>query len=214
MYKEVRIMSTFSKVESRLNHLQRGKPFSIERFYTLGTVSAVQKAMSRMAQGGVIERVSKGYYVRPKPLKAMPSIKMTTSAKELAAVWAKDHGYTLVPQGLEAAHRLGLQQQAPMKVVYWSSGPSREFRIGNEVVEVKHRADRALLWPNKPEGSLLRGLLVLSPNEVADSEVMLAFKRLSLAKPEALQAIKKLRDQVLPQDWQKKLAHCEEMLMQ
>lgn len=208
----VRIMSIYSKVEHRLSRMQRGKPFSIEGFYSLGTLSAVQKAMSRLAQSGEITRVSKGYYVRPKPLAIMPSIKTTTSAIELAHTWAKDHGYALVPQGLEAAHRLGLQQQAPMKVIYWTSGPSRSFKIGSEVVEVKHRANKNLRWANKPEGALLRSLSVLSPSEVAESDILQVFNRLSLSGSEAANIVRKLREQVLPKSWQRKLEYCEEVL--
>ncbi len=206
-------MSAFSKVAARLSRMQRGKSFNIEGFYSLGTLTAVQKAMSRLAQAGEVVRVSKGYYVRPKPLKAMPAIKVTTSARELAHTWAKNHSYSLVPQGLEAAHRLGLQQQAPMKTIYWSSGPTRTFKIGNEVVEIKHRAKKVLRWPNKPEGALLRGLLALAPGEVAESDILLAFKRLSLATPEAIKVVQKLRNQALPPAWQSKLAHCEVMLL-
>ena len=154
------------KVTSRVNRMKRGVPFSITGFYSLGNHTSVQKALSRLAQEGVVERVSKGFYVRPKTLSSMPSIKATTSAEQVARVWAKEHGYKLVRQGQEAAYRLGLQTQAPMKTVYWSNGPSREFRIGNQVVEVRHIGAQKLRWVKEPVGSLLRGLLVTPPESV------------------------------------------------
>ena len=115
-------MSVAIKVSSRVDRMRRGVPFSITGFYSLGSKVAVQKAMSRLVQEGVLERVAKGFYVRPKPLPSMPSIKTTASADQVAKVWAKEHGYKLVTQGQESAYRLGFQTQAPMKKVYWTNG--------------------------------------------------------------------------------------------
>ncbi|WP_223826444.1 DUF6088 family protein [Spongiibacter pelagi] len=197
------------KVASRINHMKRGIPFSITGFYSLGNRTSVQKAISRLAQEGVVERVSKGFYVRPKPLPSMPSIKTTTSAEQVAKVWAKENGYKLVSQGQEAAYRLGFQTQAPMKKVFWSNGPSREFRIGNQVVEVRHITKQKLRWENAPEGTLLRGLLVTPPESIEVSNLRKAVERLSLTPAETKAVVKKLT--ALPQlnAWQSKLEQLE-----
>lgn len=202
-------MSVAMKVSSRVNRMKRGVPFSITGFYSLGTHTSVQKAISRLAQEGVVERVSKGFYVRPKPLQSMPSIKTTTSAEQVAKVWAKEHGYKLVSQGQEAAYRLGFQTQAPMKTVYWSNGPSREFRIGNQVVEVRHISSQKLRWEKTPEGTLLRGLLVTPPESVELSGLKRAIQRLSLSPVEAKSVLHKLRSVPLLNAWQGKLQQLE-----
>lgn len=202
-------MSVAMKVSSRVNRMKRGVPFSITGFYSLGSRTSVQKAISRLAQEGVVERVSKGFYVRPKPLPSMPSIKTTASAEQVAKVWAKEHGYKLVSQGQEAAYRLGFQTQAPMKTVYWSNGPSREFRIGNQVVEVRHISGQKLRWGKTPEGTLLRGLLVMSPESVELSGLKRAIQRLSLSPVEARAVLHKLRSLPLLNAWQEKLQQLE-----
>jgi len=190
--------------------MKRGIPFSITGFYTLGSRTSVQKAFSRLAQEGVLERVSKGFYVRPKPLPSMPSIKTTASAEQVARVWAKVHGYKLVSQGQEAAYRLGLQTQAPMKTIFWSNGPSREFKIGNEVVEVRHITGQKLRWGNGPEGALLRGLLVTPPESVEVSNLKTAFSRLSISGSEVREILHKLSALPLLQGWQNKFRQLEQ----
>lgn len=55
-----------------------------------------------------------------------------------------------------------MQTQAPVKRIYWSNGPTREFKVGNETVIVQHKSESKLKWLNRPEGELLRGLLSLS----------------------------------------------------
>ncbi|MDP2522961.1 DUF6088 family protein [Neptunomonas phycophila] len=203
-------MSVAGNVASRINRMKRGIPFSITGFYSLGSNTSVQKAISRLAKEGVVERVSKGFYVRPKPLPSIPSIKTTASADQVAKVWAKEHSYKLVSQGQEAAYRLGLQTQAPMKTVYWSNGPSREFRIGNQVVEVRHISDQKLRWAKGPEGVLLRGLLVTPPEFVDLAGLKKAARRLSLTPSETKAVAKKLKGLPSLAAWQSKLQQLEQ----
>jgi hypothetical protein len=206
-------MSVSALVTNRVSRMKRGTPFSIEGFYSLGTTTSVQKAMSRLAKEEIIVRVAKGIYSRPKPLKNIPSIKITAKAEEVAKVWARTHHYKMVPQGLEAAYRLGMQTQAPMKSVYWTTGPSREFKIGNEVVQVHHTAKSKLQWENKPEGTLFRGLLALSPKHTSESSLKNALTRLQLSKSETLKVIAKLQKNAMLAMWKLKLENVERSLL-
>jgi hypothetical protein len=206
-------MSVSSLVNNRVSRMKRGTPFSIEGFYSLGTITSVQKAMSRLAKEEIIVRVAKGIYSRPKPLKSIPSIKITAKAEEVAKTWARTHHYKMVPQGLEAAYRLGMQTQAPMKSVYWTTGPSREFKIGNEVVQVHHTAKSKLQWENKPEGTLFRGLLALSPKHTSESSLMNALTRLKLTESETLKVISKLQKNAMLAMWKQKLENVKKSFL-
>ena len=205
-------MSVSALVANRVSRMRRGTPFSIEGFYTLGTTASVQKAMSRLAKEEKIIRVAKGIYSRPKPLKSIPSIKMIAKAEEVAKTWARIHHYKMVPQGLEAAYRLGMQTQAPMKSIYWTTGPTREFKVGNEVVQVHHVAKNKFQWANKPEGALFRGLLALSPEHTSESSLKIALIRLQLTKGEALKVISKLQKNAMLALWKHKLENVERSL--
>jgi hypothetical protein len=55
-------MSVSTLVANRVSRMKRGTPFSIEGFYSLGTTTSVQKAMSRLAKEEIIVRVAKGIY--------------------------------------------------------------------------------------------------------------------------------------------------------
>lgn len=205
-------MSVASKVSSRVNRMKRGEPFSISGFYSLGNLTSVQKAMSRLTKEGVISRAAKGIYVRPKPLTNIPSITVTASAEQVARSWAREHGYKLVPQGQEAAYRLGLQTQAPIKMIFWSNGPSREFKVGNEAVTIRHTTRQKLRWANLPEGELLRSLAVTPPEAIELSSLLNAFKRLSLSGSEAKAVAYKLSTTNTLSAWQQKLQQCGSLL--
>ncbi|MDP4536906.1 DUF6088 family protein [Alkalimonas collagenimarina] len=206
-------MSVSALVAHRVSRLQKGTPFTIEGFYALGSVTSVQKAMSRLAQEGTVVRVAKGIYARPKPLKSFPSIQTSATAEEVAWSWARNHNYALVPQGLEEAYRLGLQTQAPVKTVFWSSGPSREFKVGNQQVVVKHTAHSKLRWANKPEGAFYRALLVLSAEHTPLQHLKAALKRLNLTSNEVIPVIRKLKLQPTLISWQNKLTMLESELL-
>ncbi len=93
--------------------------------------------------------------------------------------------------------------------MYWSNGPSREFRVGNQVVEVRHISRQKLRWEKAPEGTLLRGLLVTPPESVEVSGLKKAFQRLSLSPLETRSVLHKLRSLPLLNAWQGKLQQFE-----
>lgn len=203
-------MSVSAQVTHRLQRMKRGAPFAISRFYDLGSQTAVQKALSRLHEEGVVERVAKGIYVRPKPLASFPAITIKPSAETIARTWAREHHYRLVPQGLEAAYRLGLQNQAPVQTIFWSDGPSRTFATGHEVVEVRHITGQKLRWIGRPEGELLRGLSVTPPAAVELPALRKALKRLRLSEEEGRTVIERLKASLLPKAWRDKLSELEE----
>lgn len=185
-------MSIQAKVEIRIKRIQKGLPFAINGFYKLGSRAAVQKALSRLTKLGEIFRLQRGIYCRPKPLKSLPSLTVTASAEQVAQLWARQHKYKLVSQGLEEAYRLGLQTQAPITKLYWTNGPSREFLVGNQKVVVKHIGENLLKWSNAPEGRLLRALSVFGESELPNSAFKQVFSRLQIAGQEANELLNKL----------------------
>lgn len=205
-------MHTSTKVYDRVARLKKGAPFLIESFYALGTRASVQKALGKMVKRGEIIRVSKGIYVRPKTIALVPSIIITTSPEQVARIWAKNRGFKLATQGLEAAYQIGFQTQAPLKTVFWSNGPTREFKIGHATAYVRHVSDKKLRWLGRPEGMLLRSMSVTNPEYIEIGVIKTALKRLSLKGTEAKTVIRKLQKASLSLGWQSKLAQLEGMI--
>lgn len=191
--------------------MKRGEPFSITRLYALGSHSSVQKAISRLTQEGEVVRLRKGFYVRPKPLASLPAIKTTASAEQVAKAWAKQYGYKLVSQGLEAAYRIGFQTQAPMKKVFWSNGSNAQFKIGNQIVEVRHVSQQKLLWEAKPEGILLRAMLATPPEAVDTANLKKAIQRLSLTPTQTADIAEKLITLNILSNWKENLKRLKEL---
>jgi len=128
-------MSTSEKVTRQLQRMRRGVPFSISQFHELGSAASVQKALSRLAHEGLIERVAKGIYVRPKSLASMPSIKISASAEQIAKKWAQQNGYTLVRQGIESAYRLAFRHRHPSKPFFGVTARAECFRLAMKLLK-------------------------------------------------------------------------------
>ena len=97
-------------------------------------------------------------------------------AASVVKIIAKDRGETIQMQGAEAALRFGLSTQAPMTPLFETSGPSREFKIGNLPVRLKHLSQRQLRLAGKPSGMALSALWHLEKN-IASTSVLSAIRR-------------------------------------
>ncbi len=185
-------MNVQTKVENRIKHLEKGLPFFTHNFYELGSTAAVQKALSRLTEQGVIKRVQRGVYCRPKPLKSIPSITTVASADDVARKWARENGYKLLSHGIEEAYKLGLQTQSPIIKLYWTNGPSREFKVGNQKVKVVQVKGELLKWGNKSQGRLLRALSMFENFELSEEAIKKAFSRLNLEENEGYHLVERI----------------------
>ena len=132
----------------------------------LGSRSAVDQALSRLARKGDLMRVCQGVYVRPIQTRFGPSPppveRVLTS---LSALWSE----TIVPCGGMAANDLGLTTQVPIRPVYLTSGPNRQLKLGELAVELRHAPRWQLVAPHRPAGDAVRALAWLGPEEVEEN---------------------------------------------
>ena len=129
----------------------------------LGSRTAVDQALSRLARSGQLMRICRGVYLRPIETRfglCAPSIEKVMGA--LATLW----GETIVPSGGAAANFLGLTTQIPIRPVYLTSGPDRRLHLYALVVRLRHAPRWQLVAPHRRSGEVVRALAWLGPGEV------------------------------------------------
>ena len=100
-------------------------------------VSAVAKALSRLAQQGQLERVSKGVYYRSRQTTFGKSLPNTAAIRNIAAVRK-----TVFPSGIVAANLLGFTTQTPGRAEVATSGFSLPGKLlGNDTIIHTRRPD-------------------------------------------------------------------------
>lgn len=153
------------RVRAYVTYKASGEPFSVKELLGLGPRAAVDQALSRMARGGEIERVARGFYARPQVNERLGRTVPVEPEKIVAAI-ARTSGAQVNVHGAEAARRFGLTTQVPMRQVYTTSGRSRRVKLPTGEVTLVHRAQSQMGLAGTPAGEALSALLYLGKNEV------------------------------------------------
>lgn len=158
-------MSVLELIRKQIQQFQLGEPFSVQEVFGLGSRPAAYQALSRLTKLGEVQRVARGFYARPKtsPLLGMLSV----PGVKVAQAVARAQGAKLVISGAEAANRLGLSTQIPTRTVYWSTGPSRTLRVGNQEILIKLR--KRLVGADSAAGPVITALQYLGKKGISES---------------------------------------------
>ncbi|MFR2733817.1 DUF6088 family protein [Hoylesella buccalis] len=118
------------KILAKSKKCGRGSVFFVSDFVSYGNRNAVNKALERLTEKGLMIRVARGIYCYPKKEKVYGLGVVPPSLEDIAKAMAKRDGAKIVPTGLFAQYQLGLTQQVPMNVVYLTDGASRTIDLG------------------------------------------------------------------------------------
>lgn len=143
-----------------------GTVWSARAFLHLGSRSAVDQALSRLARAGHLLRVGRGLYVRP--VTSRFGTRAPAPEKVVEGVAALT-GETVAPSGAAAANALGLSTQVPVRPVFLTSGPSRRIVLGRQVIELKHAPAWQLRRPRSLAGQATRALAWLGPEHAPEA---------------------------------------------
>ena len=131
-------------------------------------------------------RAGRGLYVRP--VESRFGVRAPETAKVVLAL-AVQRGESIVPHGAAAANEFGFTTQVPVREVYLTSGPTRKFELGNQVIELRHVPAWQLVMPGRPAGAAIRALAWIGP-EHAGSAIQILRKKLSDLELQAVVAVR------------------------
>lgn len=141
-----------------------GMPVAAKELLHLGTRAAVDQTLSRLVRRGSLLRVGRGLYVRP--VEGRFGVRPPEPAAVVQAI-VERLGENVVPHGAAAANELGLTTQVPVREVYLTSGPTRQLKLGSQVVELRHAPAWQLALPGRKAGALIRALAWLGPEQAS-----------------------------------------------
>lgn len=153
-------MSAADAISKRLKYMRKGQPFSRAVFAQVGSRAAVDKALSKLVRSGLLERVARGIYMRPK-LSAYTGRWVRPSPLSIMSVITKANGETIQIHGAEAVRRLGISTQMQVVPTFYTSGATRDIKIGNAVVRLRHASSDRLQHAGTKVGVVLSALYYL-----------------------------------------------------
>jgi hypothetical protein len=152
--------------------LPEGALIRAKELLHLGSRAAVDQALNRLKRRKELMPLYRGVYVRP--VNTRFGLRAPAAEKVLEAI-AATRAETVVPHGAAAANALGLTTQVPTKLVYLTSGKSRTFKLGAQVVEMKQAPQWMLLPSHRAAGQAVRALAWLGEHRAP--EALTALKR-------------------------------------
>jgi hypothetical protein len=137
----------------------RGTVFTPRDFLDLGSRSAVDKTLSRLASQHKVRRLARGIYDYPKHHNLLGDLwpPLTDVVKAVAC----DSNRQLQVTGIQALHALGLTTQVPAKVIYLTDGKSRDIQIGKKTIQLKHASPSVMAGCGQKAGLVLQAIRYL-----------------------------------------------------
>jgi hypothetical protein len=121
---------------SRIYGRGRGWSFSKKDFSSIGEGGSIDRALSRMAERGVIRRIMRGLYDYPAYSKLLQK-DLSPDIDQAAQALARKFGWQIQISGNAALNVTGLSTQVPTQYLYLTDGPSKTYQIGNIAIEFK-----------------------------------------------------------------------------
>ena len=163
-----------SQILQRVKASGRGWVFTARDFMGLGSRDAVDKALFRYAQGGIIRKLARGLYDYPRQDPQLGLLSPSIDA--IAQVLQGRDAVRLQPSGAYAANLLGLSDQVPMKVVFLTDGSSRRIQLGKLQIVLKRTTPRNMATAGKISGLVIQALRHLGQRHV-DGHVLATLRQ-------------------------------------
>jgi hypothetical protein len=135
-------MSAVTKIREYIEQVPIDQAFSSNELRIYGSTDNVRQILARLVKAGEIYRVGRGLFAKPKMNRLVGVV--LPYHREVIKTLCKITGETVGIQGAEAALRLQLSTQVPVKPVYYTSGKTRTIKLGGMTVILRHTSARHL----------------------------------------------------------------------
>ncbi|MCA0359009.1 MAG: DUF6088 family protein [Proteobacteria bacterium] len=126
-------------------------------FTDLGGRDAVDKALQRRLAQGVLRRIDRGLYDKPKLNSLTQQLSPPDPAAVIDAVARRDHIRLLI-DGMTAANDLGFTNAVPAKIVVHADARLRSIKLGQMAITFRPTAASKLYWAGRPAMRLVQAL--------------------------------------------------------
>ena len=165
------------KIMRRMSARARGRWVCTPKdFLDLGSREAVDQALSRLVRAGRVRRAGRGLYDLPR-ISGVLKRPAPVDLEAAVAALARRDAIRIMPDGAIAAHRLGLTNAVPARVVYVTDGTTRTVPVDGRTIRFRHAGPRVMRWAGRPAAPVAQALRWLGPDAVRDLPIVLILKR-------------------------------------
>ena len=144
-----------------------GSAFMLSDFTNNVDYENAKKNAQTLEKKGVIRRVLRGVYDKPKFSKAINEYAVPYP-NEIAKAIARGLKWEIAPDGNAALNILSLSTQVPANWSYVSTGPYKKYKINNVTIEFNHRANKELVGMSENTKILIQALKAIGKENIND----------------------------------------------
>jgi hypothetical protein len=96
---------------------------------------------------------------------------LSPDIQKVARALAGKYRIRLQPAGAYAANLLGLSQQVPAKVVFFTDGPTRSVKIGRQEIQLRRTTPRNMAMTDKLSGMLMQAFRHLGEEHITQQRI-------------------------------------------
>ncbi|MBT5106865.1 MAG: hypothetical protein HOM20_11840 [Porticoccaceae bacterium] len=163
------MISVEKQIVNRIYGNGRGWSFSKIDFVDIGSSSAVEQGLSRLAKKDTIRRVIPGVYEYPRYSKLLNQ-NLSPDVDAVAHAIARKNGWNIEISGNAALNLLGLSTQVPGKYVYLSDCRSKTYEIGKQELIFKKSRLKDMGVKMDETAILVQALRALNRKTLTDKE--------------------------------------------
>lgn len=153
-------MSIEEQIQDKVIKEKDGTIFLTEDFFDFGNANALRVSLHRLVKRGILYRLANGIFVKPKVGKLLNKI-ILPNLDDVAQAIAKRDKARIIPTGSFALYSLGLSEQIPLNIVYYTDGRARKIKIDNGTISFKKASPKKLAL----KGNISK-LVVLALSEI------------------------------------------------
>lgn len=183
------------QIQQRIDKSSCGTVFVSSDFADIADTETVRRNLNRLAQAGVLFRVLKGIYEKPKYSEFLGE-PIAADPREVAKAIARSYHWTIAPCGDTALNLLGLSTQVPAVWSYISDGPYKTYEWNTTRLEFKHRTNKEITGLSYMTALVIQALKTLGKSNVTSETIEKLAAKLSDSEKDAL-----LREARESTDW-------------
>jgi hypothetical protein len=182
---KISVESIEDKISSYIKRKPKGELLFAEDFIAFADTKRINKALERLHDQGQLARVAMGIYTRPKedPIvgKVLPTV------EHVARAIAKRDKARIIPTGTQALYQLGLTNQMPINVVFYTDASDRKIQIGKRKITFKKGVARNLSYKGKLSMLAVQAMKSIGKDQITTEEIELIRERIKEEDPKLLQ---------------------------
>ena len=151
------MVSIEDKILKRIKSHGRGWAMTNSDFGDIAKTATIDWSLYRLKDKKLIRPLMRGIYDYPRFSEILQE-ELAPDMEMVARAIARKFRWNILISGNTALNYLGLSTQIPMRLIYFSDGPSRQYEVAGRILEFKHISFKEARFTNTKSEIVVQAL--------------------------------------------------------